>query len=81
MSITPNEYTCPEELIGIARDVETRLKNMNFNELKILSHEHLNEYLGPFKYKKTSRFTLYLPNHYPTKGNYKQIKTFGYLIK
>ena len=53
MSITPNKYTCPEELIGIARDVETRLKNMNLNELKILSYEHLNEYLVPHQYKKT----------------------------
>jgi hypothetical protein len=62
MSIASNNYTCPEELIGVATYVVMRLKNMNLNELKILSHAHLDEYLGPHKYKKT-QLEKYMKNN------------------
>ena len=35
---------------------------MNLNELKILSYEHLDEYLGPHKYKKT-QLEKYMENN------------------
>jgi hypothetical protein len=54
--------TCPEELIGVATDVVMRLKKMDLIELKNLSHAHLDEYLGPHKYKKT-QLEKYMKNN------------------